>query len=188
MADDLIGRFSVSDDICDKIITFYEDNSNEAHKGCTHSKDPEETEKKSMDITVDFRHELDWQLQYFKELDECFQEYRRMYPWIDNLPSFQIDAKFNVQKYKKGGHFNAWHCERGWTPVAKNRVLVFMTYLNDVKDTAGGTTDFLYQDVSVKPKKGKTLIWPAEWTHVHRGGYLKSGVKYITTGWYSVVD
>ena len=30
---------------------------------------------------------------------------------------------------------------------------------------------------------GKTLIWPAEWTHAHMGDVLKSGTKYIITGW-----
>ena len=30
---------------------------------------------------------------------------------------------------------------------------------------------------------GKTLIWPAEWTHAHTGEVLKGGTKYIVTGW-----
>ena len=56
-----------------------------------------------------------------------------------------------------------------------------MTYLNDVDD--GGTTDFHYYDIKIKPEKGKTLIWPSEWTHAHSGSVLKSGEKYIITGW-----
>ena len=35
----------------------------------------------------------------------------------------------------------------------------------------------------IKPEIGKTLIWPAEWTHAHKGEILKSGIKYIITGW-----
>ena len=38
-------------------------------------------------------------------------------------------------------------------------------------------------DLKIKPEIGKTLIWPAEWTHAHRGEVLNSGVKYIITGW-----
>ena len=56
-----------------------------------------------------------------------------------------------------------------------------MTYLNNVED--GGTTNFEYYDIKVKPEIGKTLIWPAEWTHAHTGSILKSGTKYIVTGW-----
>ena len=58
-----------------------------------------------------------------------------------------------------------------------------MTYLNDVNENDGGTTDFNYYNIKVKPERGKTLIWPAEWTHAHSGDIIKSGVKYIITGW-----
>ena len=37
--------------------------------------------------------------------------------------------------------------------------------------------------IKVKPEQGKTLIWPAEWTHAHYGSILKSGEKFIITGW-----
>ena len=38
-------------------------------------------------------------------------------------------------------------------------------------------------EFKIKPETGKTFIWPAEWTHAHRGEVLNSGVKYIITGW-----
>ena len=81
-----------------------------------------------------------------------------------------------------GGYF-VWHCERTnpYGDVGR-RVLVFMTYLNDVED--GGETEFYYQKLRVKPEKGKTLIWPADWTHAHRGLTSKSQSKFIVTGWY----
>ena len=56
-----------------------------------------------------------------------------------------------------------------------------MTYLNDVSD--GGETEFPYYNLKVTPEKGKTLIWPSEWTHAHRGCIVKKGPKYIITGW-----
>ena len=34
-------------------------------------------------------------------------------------------------------------------------------------------------------RKGLTLIWPADWTHVHRGIVSASEEKYIITGWFS---
>ena len=48
-----------------------------------------------------------------------------------------------------------------------NRHLVFMTYLNDVFDEGG--TEFFYQKIKAQPRKGLTLIWPVDWTHLHRG-------------------
>ena len=58
-----------------------------------------------------------------------------------------------------------------------------MTYLNDVpKD---GETEFFHYGLKIKPEKGKTIIWPAEWTHAHRGNPTTVKEKYITTGWLS---
>ena len=62
------------------------------------------------------------------------------------------------------------------------RHLVFMTYLNDVPD---GGTEWYYQDLKLPAEKGLTILWPADWTHTHRGIISMSTTKYIITGWYS---
>ena len=56
-----------------------------------------------------------------------------------------------------------------------------MTYLNNVED--GGSTYFSHYDLDIKPQKGLTIIWPAEWTHAHKGNVINTGSKYIITGW-----
>ena len=38
-----------------------------------------------------------------------------------------------------------------------NRTMAWMVYLNDVEE--GGETEFLYQQVKLKPKKGTVVIW-----------------------------
>ncbi len=43
--------------------------------------------------------------------------------------------------------------------------------------------DIELNSVDLSDYKGKTLIWPAEWTHAHKGEVLQSGLKYIVTGW-----
>ena len=62
------------------------------------------------------------------------------------------------------------------------RCLVFMTYLNDVEK---GGTFFPYQQRLVKAIKGKTLIFPSDWTHTHVGQISETQEKTIVTGWYS---
>ena len=57
-----------------------------------------------------------------------------------------------------------------------------MTYLNDVGSDDGGTTVTHY-NLEIQPKRGLTLIWPAEWTHAHKGSVLRKNSKYIMTGW-----
>ena len=58
-----------------------------------------------------------------------------------------------------------------------------MTYLNTVTDEGG--THFHYQNYTAKPVKGKTLIWPPDWTHMHQGVISPTQEKYIMTGWIS---
>ena len=63
-----------------------------------------------------------------------------------------------------------------------HRIFAWMTYLNDVQ-SQNGNTNFTHYDIKISPEKGKTLIWPAEWTHAHHGEILKTETKYIITGW-----
>ena len=53
----------------------------------------------------------------------------------------------------------------------------------DIDD--GGGTEFKLQKMKVKAEKGKTIIWPSDWTHTHRGIVSPSKEKYIVTGWWS---
>ena len=86
-------------------------------------------------------------------------------------------GEFNIGEYSPGDHFAALHSER--TSLATlHRVFAWMTYLNTTKD-GDGSTFFSHYDLKIKPEIGKTLIWPAEWTHAHTGEILKSGKKYI---------
>ena len=57
-----------------------------------------------------------------------------------------------------------------------------MIYLNDVTD--GGYTEFPNQGKRFQPRAGDLLIWPAFFTHPHRGIASKTQTKYIVTGWY----
>ena len=81
-----------------------------------------------------------------------------------------------------GEGFHKWHFENNGKGVDTYRHLVFMTYLNTLENAG---TEFLYQNVTTPCEKGLTLIWPATWTHTHRGIVNNVGEKYITTGWYS---
>jgi hypothetical protein len=85
-----------------------------------------------------------------------------------------------VQKTNVGGGYHTWHYETDRRDTS-NRVLAWMIYLNDVEE--GGETEFLYQHLRVKPTTGTFVIWPAGFTHTHRGNPPLSNTKYIMTGW-----
>ena len=63
------------------------------------------------------------------------------------------------------------------------RMLVWMIYLNTVTD-AGGTY-FSNHKKTTDAVEGRVVIWPAFWTHFHKGIPSLTQVKYIATGWYN---
>ena len=90
-----------------------------------------------------------------------------------------------IQRTDPGGGYHVWHCENG-NFLYRDRVVTWMIYLNDIPYESGGATDFYHQEQSFQPKKGTIVLWPAAYTHVHRGAFLTGkDSKYIATGWFS---
>lgn len=85
-----------------------------------------------------------------------------------------------MKSIKPGGGFHDWHYESGKDQPA--RKVVIQMYLNDIDEA--GETEFLYQNKRFAPKKNRLLVWPADWSHTHRGNPpIGSTTKYILTTW-----
>lgn len=126
-------------------------------------------------------HSHGMMLKYHAQLRLVVDEYIKKYPACNRYSAFSDREVTKVQYYPPHGGYFDWHTERGTDefPLCA-RHLVFMTYLNDVTD--GGETEFMHQNVKVKPERGLTLIWGADWTFTHRG-IPSPQEKYIVTGW-----
>ena len=178
-----IGSWIIDYYICDEIIAYYEKNKQKQTQGVT---------TKGINLATKDRRDLALTPQelklpeneiyniYFQSLFECYKDYNLQWPFLSEVVNDLDIGAFNIGKYKPGQHFQKIHCERTNLSTL-HRLFAFMTYLNDVED--GGSTYFNHYDLDIKPKKGLTLIWPAEWTHSHKGNVLKTGLKYIITGW-----
>jgi hypothetical protein len=84
----------------------------------------------------------------------------------------------HFQHYKPGGGYHAWHVDAFGDVV--DRHLVFLLYLNDVP---GGGTEFQLQKYVCEAKKGKVLMFPANFAYPHRSQISHTHEKYILTGW-----
>ncbi|HEY1287011.1 MAG TPA: 2OG-Fe(II) oxygenase [Burkholderiales bacterium] len=138
--------------------------------------------KRSTDLGMGVA-EKHWNLREFR-FDAYMQEVsgfinRYIEELVSHGGSFQLKYPPQIQWYKPGEGFYAWHVDgaHGHT----DRALVFTTYLNDVTD--GGGTEFHYQRKVTSPVKGNTVIFPAALTHVHRGVVSPTQHKYLLTGW-----
>lgn len=175
-----IGEYFIDPNLCDEIVKYFESETTPKGPGFTDGG----VRKEIKDSTDTFLPEP-FKSAYIQELQSCVEKYKQTYEMCDLIvEKWSVVESINIQRYKPGQWYKKWHCERG-SPEIKNltRLLVFMTYLNDVEDD--GETEFLYQNVKVKPQKGKTLVWPVDWTHTHKGNPSRTQTKYIVTGWFS---
>ena len=171
--------------ICDEIITYFEKNKGRQNKGISGQRVDLAT-KNSIDITISPK-ELNRAgnevfKSYFESLFDCYQDYVAQWPFLETFREELHVGRFNLQRYQSGQHFQKIHTERSSLGTL-HRLFAWMTYLNDVDSDNGGTTVFTHYDLEIQPKKGLTLIWPAEWTHAHKGNVLRKNSKYIVTGW-----
>tara|TARA_B110000908_G_scaffold121950_1_gene143032 strand:+ start:219 stop:785 length:567 start_codon:yes stop_codon:yes gene_type:complete len=120
---------------------------------------------------------------YIAAVNAAFGAYKKEYEWSNIMTTeWSFFPPFNLQKYLPGDAYNPMHIEEGGPREGKiQRKFAFTTYLNDIEE--GGETEFLLQGIKVKPRKGLTVIWPAGWTHPHRGIPAPNETKYIATGW-----
>ena len=172
-----------NNNLCNNIIEFFENSKSKQTKG-VFSGGYNPNEKKTTDITINPKDlenpAFDVLKKYIGELYKCYSDYQNEWPFLKSILKNIHIGSFNIQKYSPGDHFAKLHSERT-SLSGLHRLFAWMTYLNDVED--GGYTSFNHYGIKIKPEIGKTLIWPSEWTHVHAGEILKSGTKYIVTGW-----
>ena len=119
-------------------------------------------------------------------LQSILEKYVEKYPDSADTEKFNICENYNLQYYEPNHGFKKWHCENTGTLGSFHRHLVFMTYLNDVENA--GTEFQNYPNIQDHSEQGLTLIWPAGWTHTHRGVISDKSEKYILTGWFSFED
>lgn len=144
-----------------------------------------DTIKQSTDISLDFNYQFipGWEAvgDLNNALNSCINLYKEKYHTVDQIASWKCDRWWNIQRYKPGEGYYEWHCEAAGLN-SNNRIMAWMVYLNDVQE--GGGTEFNYDMPNLKPKQGSLTIWPAFWTHYHRGIVAPKETKYIATGWY----
>ena len=109
----------------------------------------------------------------------CYSDYSNKFSALKDAEKHSIFC-CRAQKTEVGGGYHVWHFESS-IRATSHRLMAWMVYLNDVEE--GGETEFLYQHMRVKPKAGTLLLWPAGYTHTHRGNPPLSNSKYILTGW-----
>lgn len=178
--ENFIHTFQVDPKVCDQLIEYHQQAGEEYRHEGRSGQDGSiiKDVKESVDVSFFNSSNHPAVRNYFNELQKGFNEYTDKF----NLQHMNLITEYChlIQYYPPGGGYKVWHWERDNGNY--DRQLVYMTYLNDVTD--GGGTEWYHQDYQSEAKKGLSLIWPADFTHVHKGIVSPTQEKYIVTGWF----
>ncbi len=90
-----------------------------------------------------------------------------------------LNERFRYYRYEVGQRFRLHYDGSFWRNAEEESQLTFMVYLND--DFIGGTTDFYYENESlkarVKPRRGTALVFAH--AQLHEGTPVLRGRKYV---------
>lgn len=119
---------------------------------------------------------------FYTGLQQCYQQYTSEF---SVLKQHNLNCNsMKMQKTSSGGGYHVWHGEQGNGDQAR-RGLVYMLYLNTLPEESNGETEFLYQQRRINPVENTMVLWPAAFTHSHRGNPVYgNAAKYIVTGWF----
>lgn len=186
---------AISEEICKDAIKWFEQTENEVISSPEELVKRDSTQVRSGGFSNGLSNRKD--TAYFLETDArdfaqgirdkiisgvnaCVKEYMIEYPALNGYKLFNIECK--VQKTPPHGGYHIWHHEHSSQPNSMSRILVWTVYLNDIPD-GEGETEFIDQGIKCGAKMGRVCVFPASFTHPHRGNPPYSCDKYIATGW-----
>tara|TARA_B000000477_G_scaffold106113_1_gene96985 strand:- start:1929 stop:2582 length:654 start_codon:yes stop_codon:yes gene_type:complete len=155
--------------------------------------------KTNRDYRLNLRQDGELNLRYHETLQICKDKYAKIArernedriaykggPYLtESMIAESMQSDVIVSRTDPGEIYN-WHTDFLGYDNQPSRLLTCILYLNDMDEDAGGRTEFS-NGRSVRPEKGKVLIFPATVYYVHRGTKVNKGSKYVITtfsSWY----
>ena len=195
-----IYKNTLSNDFCNHVIDLFENDNNqmEGISGSGVNKNIKDSTDLMITSYLD-NPEWDYVYNYIREnLLGNLVDYLGKFPFLHMNSNYSSQSSLvrtaqlafkssnngnhhmQIQRYIGDQGFHSWHHENSGGNTAK-RELAFLYYLNDVD---GGETEILYNPQKITPETGKLALFPAYWTHKHRGNSPQNGqTKYVITGW-----
>ena len=176
---------------CESLIHFYESNEEYHEDGTMGVGEVDHNKKKCSEMYIS-TNSMHSESEYFssvnRSLIDNIGKYKKDYPFLERLFVWDVSSHFKIKKYLPKEAYFEIHCENSGhrNGCGERRMIAWMIYLNDVTD--GGETEFPTQCKKFAPRAGDVLVWPAYWTHPHRGIVSPTQTKYIVTGWYSFTE
>jgi len=130
----------------------------------------------SLGTYLNYNH-IDIQLdQYWADkLFNLLDKYAKKYDGINIIEPWAID-NVRFKHFPKNYSFDKWHCEQ--TSNYPYRIIGILIYLSDHEEG----TEFYHENKTIKSKAGRAIVFPATWTHIHRGQKTKKD-RYLLSAY-----
>ncbi len=112
-------------------------------------------------------------IKFLKPLDRIIIDYRAVFQLY-----LTRDTGFSILRYENSMEYKFHHDHSS----LNQRVLSMIFFMND--NYEGGELEFPYHEVTIEPKAGKLVIFPANFPYSHIAHPIKSGTKYTMVTWY----
>jgi len=108
-------------------------------------------------------------------------KYTKLYPEINLTYNKWQLQNFKFKEFLPSNYYNEFHSEQGFN---EPRILSILVYLSN--HNCG--TEF-YNGEVIKSVKGRALIFPAFWTHTHKGQPCpENKYRYILSAYVNLID
>lgn len=178
-----------SKDFCNKVIDVFERLTDLGYGFNRQSGNANKLDKDDLAVNNNVLFDKSYEFNHIpgelhKEFNEtfwarCYANYAEKFSVLTSSGTHAIYTN-KIQKTNIGQGYHIWHYESD-DKSNSGRLLTYVLYLNDVEE--GGETEFLYYPKRIKPEAGTLVLFPAAFTHTHRGNPPISNSKYIITGW-----
>ena len=164
---------AMSPEDCKKIIELFETNKDQIDKFNTGRREYTELDIDKFETTWSETKEkfISMMKIYVGKFMKDLNIYKADFPPIIDMENIRIKKYLPNDKDEFKIHTDIRRA------LSANRFLVYILYLNDVEE--GGETYLLKQNIKVKPKAGRLLMFPPFWTHPHAGLKPIKGTKYV---------
>lgn len=157
-------------DVCDALMHIFDTNEDK-HERVDEKKRPSFTQYNLTQNSEDHKDIHNHLIQ------KTFQYRDDYYEFVDKrvFPNSHAFEQYRIKRYEPNGEDMFDTHVDVQDHASARRFLSFMWYLNDVPE--GGNT--VFNDLTIKPERGKLVVFPPLWLFPHRGEPVLECPKYI---------
>ncbi len=179
-----ISSWSINDEDLNEIIDYFNSSHENHTQGAFKPGLIDKAKKDCIELSIKPKDvdekKLNFIFNYLNKIKNCYADYIEQWGYLQNNTQKIYIGSIKIEKYLLSGHHKEYQCDRNDIHTS-HKSLSWITFLNNTEKEEG-CMNFKYFDCSIQPKKGLTLMWPSDWTHINNHDVVKTQDKLTIRG------